>query len=95
MLAAIEFDDKLWVQADKIRNIRTDRVLSAEAYAQLIAAEVMPEFFFCLRQIAAELARLVERCGARKMQGRFSIRRLCRGCPHPNPPPLGEGVPPS
>src|SRR5262249_25460187 len=57
VLAAIDFDDKAPLAADKIDNVRTDRMLPYELVtAELARAKLIPDIAFCFGGEAAKRA---------------------------------------
>jgi hypothetical protein len=56
MLAAIHFDHYARGEADEVEDIRSQRGLAAEMYAELMRTHPAPQFPFCIRHVVAELA---------------------------------------
>jgi len=57
VLPAVNFNDQAALQASKIRNVRTHRMLASEAApVQLPTAQMQPQTPLCVRHVAAQMA---------------------------------------
>jgi len=57
VLATIKLDSEFELGAIKVRVVRADRMLAAERYAKLRAAQKQLEPPFCVRHLSAQIAR--------------------------------------
>ncbi len=87
MLAAVEFDDKAALEANKIGDVRTNRILSLELEsAETLRANLPPEFLLRVRWSTTHAL------GVRALQlSRFAQRSRCLR--NHRPPPLPSPLP--
>jgi hypothetical protein len=89
VLTAVQFDDQAALGAAEVGDERTDRVLAAEFYSELISSEPRSQLFLCVGWLVARSrVSLVE-----AIVRRIRNLRVFRSDPHPHPLPYpGEGL---